>query len=440
MEKYLGNKRVLLDDILQFTIKNCPDATSVNDIFTGTTNVARMFRRNGYRVYANDANRFSYVLGKTYLDLQNYPKFNGVDFDININNIPDLKLRFHSDVRRDKGILFDNEKSLYVLDMLYSAKKLFNYLNSLTKKIKGVDYHIYDSYTIYGNKSYFKSIRGTEGKRNYFSEGNAILIDNILHYLREWWRDNLISKEELYFILTSVIEEVVLVANVSGTFHDFNRNKLWPNSLQRFHLKLPITYVSKTKSEIFNNDALELSLKLPKHDVLYIDPPYNFRQYTAYYHFLNFIAIYPFLDDVTAYLSKIEFVRGQKVDDDFTSQFCFKDKFMEKLDKLIRSTDCRYVIMSYYGGRNHWNHWSKTEKPTDLGFLMLEEYFSSSIFCGLSSTSVSKLRQNYQSRVGEKKSVIDEYLFFAKKTQSTEELDIKPYASERESYLLGNTQ
>ena len=51
MEKYLGNKRVLLDDIFNFCSENCPDAKSMYDVFSGTTNVARMFQVKGFSGY-----------------------------------------------------------------------------------------------------------------------------------------------------------------------------------------------------------------------------------------------------------------------------------------------------------------------------------------------------------------------------------------------------
>lgn len=415
MEKYLGNKRVLLNDILTFTNENCPDAKSVYDVFTGTTNVARMYKKNGFDVYANDANRFSYVLGKTYLNSNKYPRFSGLNLEKITTPEIDLKVRFKSDVAKDKDTLFNSQNVNNVLEELNHAENVFNHLNSLNKKIKGVNYFIYDHYTVFGKHSSYKSVRGTEGKRNYFSKENAIILDNILHCTRDWYKSGTISEAEMFYIMTAVIEEVTLNANVSGTFHDFNRHKLWPNSLQKFFLKLPVIDINQSKGNIFNADSEELSASIPAHDILYIDPPYNFRQYSAYYHFLNFIAIYPLVDDVKDYLSEITFVRGQRMDDDFTSKFCFKAQFMDALDNLIQNTNSRYIIMSYYGGRNHWNHWSQTEDPTDEGFSILSEYFSSQVFCSHNTTSVTKLRQNYQSRVGEKKSIIDEYLFFAEK-------------------------
>src|SRR5205085_11794063 len=128
----------------------------------------------------------------------------------------------------------------------------------------------------------------------------------------------------------------------------------------------------------------------------------NLRQYTAYYHFLNFVAAYPFLEDVDCYLRNLEYVRGQNMQDDFASEFCYRDKFIEALRHLIAQSKSRYVILSYYGGRNHWNHWSKKDKPTDYGLELLTQLFNDrTLFKSSISIPVLQLRQNYQSRVGE---------------------------------------
>lgn len=415
MEKYLGNKRVLLKDIKSFAKENCPDAKSVLDIFSGTTNVARMFKQEGYITYSNDANRFSQVLGKTYLELESYPAFENLrSFMVDESNFL-LSDRLVKDLLKNYDIPESEIREL-TSGRLTNAVKVFNFLNGLTEVLPFVTYTFLDYYTQYGSKSYFKSMRGTEGKRNYFSKDNAIKLDNILYYLKSWYSSQAISESEYYFILTSVIEEVVLVANVNGTFHDFNRNKLWPNSLQDMYLKIPAVYIdSKPQGFSFCDDALVVASKNNiKADLLYIDPPYNFRQYTAYYHLLNFIACYAETPDLDSYLDKLSFVRGQNPEDDFTSDFCFKDRFVKALDEMICDVDPKYIIMSYYGGRNHWNHWSKGEETKDFGFNIIQDYFQSDKYCEHSYTSIVKLRQNYQSRVGEKKKIIDEYLFFAK--------------------------
>jgi hypothetical protein len=109
-------------------------------------------------------------------------------------------------------------------------------------------------------------------------------------------------------------------------------------------------------------------------------------------------------------------VRGQNMLDDFSSDFCSQEKFIDAIKNLISNSNAKYVIMSYYGGRNHWNHWSKDEEPNDVGFNNISMLFKNEqIFKSFKAESLFQKRQNYQSRVGEKKQHIDEYLFFGER-------------------------
>lgn len=416
MEKYLGNKRVLLDTIYQFTKEVCPNSESICDIFAGTTNVARYFKNNGYSTISNDINRFSFILGSTYLVNDSYPTFKKLDINNEYTRSSEkLKKAFLASVKKDKGQLYGTDDIEKEWNNLSPLIQVLNYLNNLDTK-ESHSNNIVDFFTVDGNNTEYTSIRGTEVKRNYFSSDNANKINIILDMIRKWWKDEMISFSELSILLTSIIEEVVLVANVNGTFHDFNRNKLFPNALQEFYLKIPLFSISEKKHKIYNQDALILAETLPYTDILYLDPPYNFRQYTSYYHFINFISAYPFLDDVDKYLKNITHVRGQNMDDEFKSTFCKKDSFVPSLKKIIEDTNSRYVIMSYYGGRNHWNHWATTEEPHDEGLEVLRELFEDKeLFSNSIVQSAFQIRKNYQSRIGEKKSLIDEYLFFGEK-------------------------
>jgi adenine-specific DNA-methyltransferase len=417
MDKYIGNKRVLLPAIFAFASEHCSDSTSLCDIFAGTTNVGRFFRNRGYQVISNDINRFSFVLGMTYLGLRTYPQFSR----LRLSALPtrrtqeQMKAAFLSAAARDRGDFLPTDNVNDIWAGMERAIQVVGFLNELEpgRRLQGF---IRNYYTVAGRKSRFESVRGTTGKRNYFSDSNAKKLDCILEQVRLWWLDGELTEEELYFLLTSILEEVVITSNVNGTFHDFNRNKLWPNALQTLFLRLPLVSPLRRGATVYCQDARTIVPYVAPHDILYIDPPYNFRQYTAYYHFLNFVAAYPFLSCVQSYLDDIAFVRGQNMSDDFTSEFSFRDQFIDSLQNLVASTSARYVIMSYYGARNHWNHWSQVDSRGDIGFEMLQDVFSNdALFTSACSTTVLQLRQNYQSRVGERKTLVDEYLFFGQR-------------------------
>ena len=64
---YPGSKKRLLDFIYKNTSKYIDKNKYVLDIFTGTGCVAEMFKKNGYKVYANDVENYAYNISNTLL-------------------------------------------------------------------------------------------------------------------------------------------------------------------------------------------------------------------------------------------------------------------------------------------------------------------------------------------------------------------------------------
>jgi adenine-specific DNA-methyltransferase len=62
--KYIGSKRLLLPRIEEL-VDGLGDIGTAADLFTGTTRVARMLKRRGLRVHANDVMAHGEVLGRT---------------------------------------------------------------------------------------------------------------------------------------------------------------------------------------------------------------------------------------------------------------------------------------------------------------------------------------------------------------------------------------
>ena len=91
-----------------------------------------------------------------------------------------------------------------------------------------------------------------------------------------------------------------------------------------------------TKSVIFNEDANNLITKI-KGDILYLDPPYNSREYGANYHLLNTIALY---DDFNP-KGKTGLREYDK------SNWCKKDKVYKELETLIKNANFKFIFLSY---------------------------------------------------------------------------------------------
>jgi adenine-specific DNA-methyltransferase len=66
MIKYIGSKRKLISELLQ-VMAALPDVTNVLDLFSGTARVASALRAQGYKVTANDHNRYAFTLASCYV-------------------------------------------------------------------------------------------------------------------------------------------------------------------------------------------------------------------------------------------------------------------------------------------------------------------------------------------------------------------------------------
>jgi len=67
--------------------------------------------------------------------------------------------------------------------------------------------------------------------------------------------------------------------------------KLKKSALKTLELKPANYYLNEQEHDVFNEDINSL-IKNTSHEVVYLDPPYNHRQYSGNYHILETIAKY----------------------------------------------------------------------------------------------------------------------------------------------------
>lgn len=430
MDKYIGNKKVIVDGIEVFLKKKKIKKGMFIDIFAGTTNVSQYFKQKGYSIICNDINDFSYVFGKVYIENNTFPKFErllssdeftGVDINENDydRNLDYIKRK----IEGDKLFGTSYYEKVNFENGIKPLIEVIQYLNNVDiSKLNKVESLFYDYYCIEGDKAEYVSSRGTTGKRNYFLPENAKKLGKILSVIKNWRNKELINEMECYILLVCVIEEVTLNANVNGTFHDFNRKKLYPNAEAKMVLK-PIMlnivdvpaeyYVFKCDANKIKDDAKFSQIDISD-SILYIDPPYNFRQYSAYYHMINFIAKYCEIDDVLTYAKGFKYVRGQNMTDNFNSQYCYKDSFIPALESLILGIKSKHVVISYYDENNHWNHGK--EKISMEGRKSIVGIFKSiGEFEKYDKQPYTIERKNYQSQSGGRKKMVEELLFYARR-------------------------
>jgi adenine-specific DNA-methyltransferase len=418
IQRYLGNKNSIIEPILREIGKVCNPGDWVCDIFSGTLSVSMALKRNGYRVIANDINKFSYSFGVGYLKNNSIPEINFKSLKIDDSKFKKGVYNLLLNLKDKEGFFFLRNKKHF--KQYEKVVTLIEYLNKLTLSELPIKYRhtfFFDCYTPEGNNSHFKSLRGTSGKRRFFTPENGKRIDLILNKILQWYKESLLS-ETLYCLLISVVaESLEKVSNTQGTFHDFPRAEYDSRALKTFFLRLPP--FDDVLVSMYNHivgrerDSLEFIKEVKPHKLLYIDPPYNFRQYTSYYFMLNLICDYCELDSLKDYFNKIEFVRGQNLSKDFKSTFCQRKHFISSIAELVRNAKAEYVLMSYFNGRNHSNN--NIPEKGENGIESINSFFSNGIFKKDSYKLIPIKRVNYQSFNGHKAQELNEYLFFAKK-------------------------
>tara|TARA_R100000655_G_scaffold92526_1_gene133672 strand:- start:1316 stop:2347 length:1032 start_codon:yes stop_codon:yes gene_type:complete len=284
--RYIGSKNNLLNTIDLFIRKNIEstEAMSMFDAFSGTGSVGSYFK-DSFQIYSNDNLYFSYLIQKILIEMNDYPSFYGLK-KIGINNP-------------------------------------FNFLNNSNEKLSG---HVFNSYS-----------DGGISERRYLSAENGQKIDYILFQINEWLDQKVISLVEKDYILGSLVYHIPSFSNIGGTYSTFLKH--WDKrALKKFEFHgLPITNNSKS-NQSFCNDINEVINQIDA-DILYLDPPYNQRQYAPNYHMLESIAQEDF--------SELRGKTGLRNYSNQKSDFCVKSKVGDALEKVLVNSKSKHIILSY---------------------------------------------------------------------------------------------
>lgn len=285
--RFIGNKTSLLGNIQQVIDENCDGSEKVFcDLFSGTSSVARYFK-NKYKIISNDMLFFSYILQRATIMNNKIPKFTKVKKKLDIDNI--FEYLENTNIKKNNGFIYSN----------YSPNE--------------------------------------QCERMYLTSENAQRIDFIRGTIEEWKNEDLINDNEYYYLLAGLIEGIPFVSNITGTYGAYLKE--WDRrSFKKFEMIRLNVIDNKYYNECYNKNANNLIEEISG-DILYLDPPYNERQYLPNYHLLETIAKYdnPTINGKTG----IREYSNQK------SNYCVKSKVYNELEELINKAKFRHIIISY---------------------------------------------------------------------------------------------
>lgn len=288
---YIGSKYSLIEFLKASISKTLeisgetrtPNEMVFADLMAGTGVVSGSFKQDGYSIIANDIQYYSYVITKHMIE--------------NNGNL-------------------DMER----------CSKLIEELNA----IDGVEGFVYNNYS-------FEGTEGQEFRRMYFTEYNAKKCDAIRMAIENKHNNHIINDNEYYFLLGSLINSIDKYANTASVYGAYLK-KFKKSALKEMILEpLPIMH-GQVECKVYNENVSDL-IKQVSGDILYLDPPYNARQYCTNYHLLETIARYdnPIIHGKT----------GLREYSEQKSDFCIKAKVEKTFSEIIENANFKYIFLSY---------------------------------------------------------------------------------------------
>lgn len=246
------------------------------DLFAGTGAVGNALKPHVRQVIANDLEHYSFVLNRNYIG--------------NCTPIPD-------------------------------AKFLISELNDLPPVQDGL---IYQNFCL-----------GSGSGRQYFSDENGQKIDAMRQAIERWHQQSEIDDDCYYFLICSLLECADRLANTASVYGAFLK-RLKPMAQKKLILSPADFICTSQQNPVHHTDANDLIGHITG-DILYLDPPYNVRQYGANYHILNIISEYKPL----VFKGKTGIHRYRR------SRYCSRVKVFPAFEELIAQAQFPYICLSY---------------------------------------------------------------------------------------------
>lgn len=285
--KYLGSKFKLLNFLEDKILKNTGNNLGTFcDIFSGTGVVANHFRKYAEKIIANDILYSNYVINKVFL--------NSTKKNVSLKKIEE-KIEELNKIKPKKGYCFKN----------------------------------------FGD--------------SYFTKDNASYIDAIREKIESYKKNKKITEQEYFVLLTSLLFALDKVSNTVGQYDAFlkhigkesysknGKHLLDSNVYKKIELKNPIIIFDGI-NKVYNKDANQL-IKEIKCDVLYLDPPYNTRQYIDCYHIL---------ENIIKWEKPKLFGKTKKFErENLKSKYSRKTHAIYAFEDLINNANAKHIFLSY---------------------------------------------------------------------------------------------
>jgi len=173
--------------------------------------------------------------------------------------------------------------------------------------------------------------------RRFFTSKNAKRIDAVRTQIEEWDRNGLLSHKEECYLLACLIEAADRVANTAGTYYAYLKG-LYRKAAKPLRL-LPFRIINNSlRNKAYCQNARELVRRIEA-DILYLDPPYNDREYGAYYHLPETLVLWD--------SPEVHGKSGIRTKGIARSSFCRRETATEALWEIVQNAHCKCILLHY---------------------------------------------------------------------------------------------
>ena len=292
--EFLGNKTSLLPAIREMVSQHASAGSTVADVFSGTATVSSALREDGYSVHANDLLPLCAMWASARLLVDPDPRFAGLE-----QLVGPLGGDPYATVRHQLSNLIPVEGWV-----------ASNY-TPLSSRTQGVE-------------------------RRYLTVENGKAIDAARLQIQAW--RNALTDSEHALLLASLVEGIVSVSNVAGTYGCYLKE--WKGrALQRFSMVDIRPGTGTSVGHIVTCVDAEQAVSETQASLIYADPPYTKRQYAAYYHLLNSVVG----DGDPIIKGSTGLPRWQE----WSSEWCYSRRAPDALDRLVGKSSAPVFMLSY---------------------------------------------------------------------------------------------
>ena len=207
----------------------------------------------------------------------------------------------------------------------YSQKKILKYIKEYNSLVIAEDNYVSNNFS-----------------DTFFSRENCRKIGYIRENIEELYNAKKINFKEKAILITSLLYAMDKIANTCGHYDAYIKNN--KSYLEKkLELQVPISIKNlNSKNVCYNMDSNKL-VKNIEADLVYIDPPYNSRQYCDTYHFLENIARWdkPEVKGISRKMNR----------NTLKSLYC-TNKATETFEDLISNIKSKYILLSYNNTSN----------------------------------------------------------------------------------------